>query len=111
MFLLHMPRYDFIAGFFSQTHFRQRQLLIPFAEEEQLPRIERLVLGAIETRKQRGGRCVDSGLHSLLQFNPMHFLMFAQCAISLGNNLLQQRRTIRQLLRVQRRRNLRAHAL
>ena len=93
--LLHTTRNDFFAGFFLESCFIERQLINPLAEEEQLAWIEGFILRSVETLEQCGGRRFDGGLHGrlngLLKFSSMRLL-------TLGNDLLQQRRIIGQLL-------------
>lgn len=64
-FLLHAPRDDFLTRLFRGLRFIERQLIDPFAEEEQLSWIERFVLRTVETLEQRGGCCFDGFLHCL----------------------------------------------
>jgi hypothetical protein len=66
MLLLDAARDELFTGFGCDTRFVQRQLIDALAKEQQLARIERLVLGTIEAPEQRGGRGFDGFLHGLL---------------------------------------------
>jgi len=119
MTLPRAARLQRLACFLFNARLRQRQLIDPLAEEQQLSRIERFVLGSIESLEQRGGRRLDRRLDGLLDGNfdgavDGRLLVgdyASQLCFALRDDPLQDRRIIGQLAQIERRRNVRAHTL